>query len=321
MRSFSKVDVGASILHLKQLTAQGNEPTLSTVMSRGLSLEVFEWPVVEPTRTPIVFVHGYLDNASAWFPLTNTLARSWPCISFSLAGHGRSDWAPTYQWIDFVFDLRMVIMRLTNRPVCLVAHSMGAHIASCLAYYYPDLVERLVVIDGFSPQRKAPDDYSVMRSLSDSLGRLDREATWPTRYGSFDEIFERRHELTPRIPREVLRPIVENGTVQTNLGWTWSADYLLSDRYFPWESRFGRPVDVMSLWAATPKPTLLMSGGLEEASHLTPKRTIAWQAEQTIPHIRHSHFADCGHYLHLESSDRATAEIVEFLEQPHKKGT
>lgn len=311
---------GASNLELRDETKTRGLNSKS-VMSRGLALEVIEWPVVDPVRTPIVFVHGYLDNASAWFPLANTLAKSWPCISYSLAGHGRSDWASAYQWIDFVFDLRMVITQLTSRPVYLVAHSMGAHVASCLAYYYPDLVERLVLIDGFAQRRKAPDNYSVMRSLSNSLGRLNREITWPTRFPNFDAIFERRHEITPRIPRATLRPIVENGTIETKSGWTWSADFRLTDRYFPWESRFNRPVDVMSLWAATPKPTLLMSGGIREASHLTPDRAMAWQAEQTLSHIRHAHFADCGHYLHLESTDRATAEILKFLEQPNTYGT
>ena len=303
-----------------QEDAKNHGPFLTSVVSRNLSLEVLEWPIEDSTKTPIVFVHGYLDNASAWFPLANTLAKSWPCISFSLAGHGRSDWASAYQWIDFVFDLRMVINQLTKRPVCLVAHSMGAHIASCLAYYYPDLVERLVLIDGFSPQRTAPDDFNLISSLSDAIDRLDRTASWPSRYSSFEEILERRHELTPRIPRTALRPIVENGTKETSSGWSWSSDFRLSARYFPWESRFGRPVDVLRLWAATSKPILIMSGGLKEASHLTPNRAIAWQAEQTLPHIQHIYFAECGHYLHLESSDRAIAAITEFLEQPNMKG-
>lgn len=288
------------------------EPRAGFYSSRGLQLEYLEWPA---TRSPrLVFVHGYMDNAWSWFPLIERVAEQHHCVSVSLAGHGGSDWADSYAWIDFVHDARRAVEVLGEGPVVLVGHSMGGHVATTLAYYCPSLVSGLIVIDGFDAPIKAPLDYSVVTMAREHAAKLSQPRTWPVKYDSFEAIIDRRRRLSPRIPDESLSAGTRHGTVRTDEGWTWSADPRLAGRFYPWDTRYDRPVDVYRLWSGISCPVLLLSGGQAEAEHLTPNRDAAWKAEKLLPNIVHRHFPQCGHYIHHEDPDGATAAILDFLD-------
>lgn len=291
-----------------QQASRATPTDVGWVESRSGRLEVIWWG--DGSRPAAVAHHGFLDHGWTWDTLVPYL-HTVDLVSVSARGHGRSDPADSYQWADFVLDLATVIECVAEGPTDVIGHSWGAHLALDLARIRPDLVARLVNIDGMSPNH--PD--GVRPGLVERVQRLaDRPA--PRARGGFDSLeraFERRRELTPRVPPTAVRSFVEHGTVQLDGRFQWALDPLLVSGMLPWDGRDRRPVDLEAELIATSAPVLLITGDANEAPHLNPDRTVAWTVGESAPHVRHAHIAGHGHYVHLEAPATVGAIIDGFL--------
>jgi len=108
-------------------------------------------------KKPVLLaVHGWLDNAASFVPFANALINNledgslpYQLIAIDLPGHGHSDHKPGhYNFIEWVDDLYQIIKTQRWGPVTIIGHSMGAMICSILAATFPELVTRLVLIEG-----------------------------------------------------------------------------------------------------------------------------------------------------------------------------
>jgi len=279
------------------------------VWARGGALETFRWS--RAAGHPLVAVHGYLDHGRSWDGFVPALGGMFELVSFSARGHGRSDHADAYQWADFVADLVTVLGSFPDRPVDVIAHSWGAHLAMDAALLAPGLIRRLVNVDGLEadhPPAATPDLLERIRRSAD-------RPLPPTRDGfsSLAELTTRRQELTPRVPPEVVASFVRHGSRVMDGRWHWSLDPILVSGTMPWDARKRRPLDLAEAIAAVTIDILLITGGVEESRHLTPRRELAWQAATRHDHVRHVHVADAGHYVHLERPDVVAAAVRNFL--------
>ena len=68
-----------------------------------------------------------------------------------LRGHGDSDWVSGsgYRYLDYLYDLRQLIEQNNFGPVWLVGHSLGGAIAAFFAGVFPDLVSKLILLEGW----------------------------------------------------------------------------------------------------------------------------------------------------------------------------
>ncbi|WGS44286.1 SDR family oxidoreductase [Burkholderia sp. JSH-S8] len=102
--------------------------TETAVASGDLTLAVRTWG--DPSRTPVVLVHGYPDTSSVWQDVAPRLARQHYVIAYDVRGAGLSS-APArtadYRLAKLTDDFIAVIDALCpGRPVHLVAHDWGA---------------------------------------------------------------------------------------------------------------------------------------------------------------------------------------------------
>ncbi|MBU2869348.1 alpha/beta fold hydrolase [Colwellia sp. E2M01] len=115
---------------------------------------------------PILCLHGYLDNAASFLPLMhevtqasmhetipkNNLLTNRRIIALEWPGHGHSSHRSNgahYHFVDYVSDL-LALFTLNNwQAIDIVAHSMGAMIASAFAAAFPEKVKSLTLIDSF----------------------------------------------------------------------------------------------------------------------------------------------------------------------------
>ncbi|QUM76576.1 alpha/beta hydrolase [Moritella sp. 24] len=110
----------------------------------------------ERSKPVLLAVHGWLDNAASFIPLAEELKRSlddgslpYQLIAIDLPGHGHSDHKGNhYNFIEWVEDLYQIIQTQHWGVVSIVGHSMGAMISSIFAATFPELVNRLVLIEG-----------------------------------------------------------------------------------------------------------------------------------------------------------------------------
>jgi pimeloyl-ACP methyl ester carboxylesterase len=96
----------------------------------------------------IVLIHGITSNSSTWERVMPYLARRFTVLAPDLPGHGgsakpRGD----YSLGAHASSLRDLLAALGHDRATFVGHSLGGGIAMQLSYQFPELCERLVLVD------------------------------------------------------------------------------------------------------------------------------------------------------------------------------
>jgi pimeloyl-ACP methyl ester carboxylesterase len=119
-----------------------------TAQVNGINLHY----VMGGSGEPVVLLHGWPQTWYAWRHVMPILAQSHTLIVPDLRGLGDSDRSATgYDNRTVATDIERLVRQLQLAPVCLVGHDIAAAIAYECAATYPDLVKRLVVLDGTIP--------------------------------------------------------------------------------------------------------------------------------------------------------------------------
>jgi pimeloyl-ACP methyl ester carboxylesterase len=103
----------------------------------------------------LLLVHGMGGGYENWREVIAPLARRYTVIAPDLPGHGAS--APSngdYSVGALAVGLRDLLLALGHERATLVGHSLGGGIAMQLAYQFPELAERLVLVSsgGLGPE-------------------------------------------------------------------------------------------------------------------------------------------------------------------------
>lgn len=124
--------------------------TAEFIMLNGQRFHLHRWGDV--SAPPILMLHGFPEYGGAWQEVAERLP-TWHCVAPDQRGFGQS-WAPqdvsAYDLRALVRDMAALIETLGG-PVPVVGHDWGAIVAYGLAMWRPDLVSRLVVINGVHP--------------------------------------------------------------------------------------------------------------------------------------------------------------------------
>lgn len=104
--------------------------------------------VDEGEGPPMLFVHGWLNDASVWSGVTNELRSDHRCLAVDLRGHGSSDatGAGTYGRDRVLDDLRRVLDERSIDAAVVVGHSLGGYLALALAIEDPGRVTGLGLV-------------------------------------------------------------------------------------------------------------------------------------------------------------------------------
>lgn len=120
----------------------------------------------DPTKPVLLAVHGWLDNAASFVPLANAIfddfddgSLGYQLIAIDLPGHGYSEHkVGHYNFIEWVDDLYQIIKTQQWGSVSIIGHSMGAMIASIFTATFPELVEKVVLVEGLGAISSRPDE-------------------------------------------------------------------------------------------------------------------------------------------------------------------
>jgi pimeloyl-ACP methyl ester carboxylesterase len=95
----------------------------------------------------LLLIHGVGANSASWEPVHTMLAQRFTVIAPDLLGHGESDKPRAdYSLAAFANGMRDLLAALGIDRVTVVGHSYGGGVAMQLAYQYPQLVERIVLV-------------------------------------------------------------------------------------------------------------------------------------------------------------------------------
>ena len=288
-------------------------PTSQSFISQRLRLHYVDWGNTD--KPPLLLVHGGRDHCRNWDWVAQALRDDWHCVAMDHRGHGDSEWVSdgNYTATDMIYDVVQMIRQLdasgSGRPVTIVAHSMGGNVCLRVAALFPELVSKLVVIEGLgpSPAREAEIERTPYRERlrewvekkHASAGRL------PRRYATIDQALARMREENTYLTEDQARHLTVNGVNRNEDGtYSWKFDPHLNN----WQPHDAERVGIEELWGAIQCPTLLLYGADSWASN--PAKD---------GRLRHFHsaeiieFENAGHWLHHDQFDRFVTTLREFL--------
>jgi pimeloyl-ACP methyl ester carboxylesterase len=128
--------------------------TANTVSLQGQDFHVLTYGL--PHLPKLLMLHGFPEFSGAYGELAPHLAGMYHCIVPDQRGYGQS-WAPQdvgyYTTSKLVDDMVALIESdlVGGGPLAVIGHDWGAAVAYGLAMVRPDLVERLVIVNGVHP--------------------------------------------------------------------------------------------------------------------------------------------------------------------------
>lgn len=102
----------------------------------------------------LLFLHGFPEFSGAWEEMFARLSDDFYCVAPDQRGYGRSDkplGVAAYAGGKLAGDAARLIMHFAPRTRAVVGHDWGASVAYALAISRPDLMDRLVVLNGAHP--------------------------------------------------------------------------------------------------------------------------------------------------------------------------
>lgn len=258
--------------------------------------------------SPVLAMHGWLDNAATFTPLRGLLPPGLRLVAIDLPGHGRSEHrraGEVYHFIDWVRVVLDVADALQWPTFTILGHSMGAAIAALVGGTAPERIARMVWIDGLGPWA-APDSQApaqLARSITEHrtlAKKHSRKMRDPDHAAAIlSTVYA---DLSPRS----LHILLERGLKESSEGVEFSYDLKL---------RAASPIrlteaQVLAFLEAITAPVLFI-----RPEHGWPADPALMQRRREA--VKNIHLVDVegGHHVHLEHPDRLAAPIAAFLTQ------
>lgn len=294
---------------VKPLAMTPSGPTSQSFISQRLKLNYVDWGNHE--APPLVLVHGGRDHARSWDWTAEELAKDYHVVAMDHRGHGDSDWVSdgNYTSNDMVYDLAQLVHQLGRGPVTIVSHSMGGNVALRYTGMFPDMVTKLVAIEGLGPspswkeeQRKTPYPERMREWIEKKRKAAGRT---PRKYESIEAAFARMIEENSYLTKEQARHLTIHGVNRNEDGtYSWKFDPHLN----VWQVEDVADEFMEAIWGAITCPTLLLYGEKSWASN--PEKDGRLEHFNTASVIE---FENAGHWLHHDQFDRFMSVLRDFL--------
>ena len=256
------------------------------------SLELF-YKEYEGSGPPLIILHGLLGASGNWHTLSRDVFSDVAHVyAVDQRNHGRSPHAPTFDYDAMAADVHAFIARHDLGSATLLGHSMGGKTAMKTALAYPEVVDRLIVVD-MAPKAYPPKHTELLEALM----RID-----PTAYDSRSDIDD---ALAKTIKSWAVRQFLLKNLDYDGERYTWQMNLdVIADNY----SAINDAVTATGTFDAS---TLFVRGDtsdyvdVEDMAHV---RTL-------FPSATLETIEGAGHWVHADAPQAFGETVVEFLKQ------
>ena len=275
---------------------------------RGLSTRLTWWG--EPTDSPIVLLHGFMDCGPTWQFLVDCLPASWSCVAPDWRGFGGTQWASGGYWFpDYFADLEALLAALvpTGRAR-VIAHSMGANIAAMYAGVRTERLAWLANLDGMGLPRlqaeAAPGRYERW------LNEL-HDPPQGTRYRSLGQLAGVLITKNPRLTRDRAE-FIARAWSQEAPDESGGVRLLFDPRHRLVNPVLYRRDEAEACWARMTIPMLLITAGRSEFLSRLGEDATTDSVRAQYRDLKIVSLPDVGHSMHHEDPQTVAHHIVEF---------
>lgn len=241
--------------------------------------------------TPLLILHGYFGMSDNWKSLGNKFAEDYQVHLIDQRNHGRSFHEDEFNYEVLVDDLYHYIQYHDLENVYLIGHSMGGKTAMLFAVTYPEIVDKLIVVD-ISPRKYQPHHNAILAGLNSIDFSIDNTRTL--------------------VDKKLSKLIPEFGVRQ----------FLLKNVYWKEKGQLAYRFNLQSLTENNPEvgealppftvfenETLFLKG--DKSDYITQNEAPIIDAH--FPNSKVVEIKNAGHWLHAENPSQFYDEVCDFL--------
>tara|TARA_R110002049_G_scaffold4967_8_gene34715 strand:+ start:310 stop:1188 length:879 start_codon:yes stop_codon:yes gene_type:complete len=265
----------------------------------------------ETSGQPVIALHGWLDNAASFVPISSYLDIKCPFYAMDLPGHGLSEHRPessSYHLVENIVDVLSFIDALASQQtlagfsfdkVTLLGHSLGGIICCLLAAAAPEKISKVILLDSMGPL--TDETANVLPQLRKAVTKAMQIKSKVSVFPSFDLAVRARMAGVGNINRLAAEQLVSRGTAKVEGGYSWTTDPKLLKPSF---LRFTEE-QVEAIFTGISCPVKLIRGedGYFSAYKSLEKRFGYFQDIEQVS-------VPGGHHFHMDGDIKRTAEYL-----------
>ncbi len=243
---------------------------------------------------PLVILHGLFGTLDNWQTLARRWAEEHTVFLVDLRNHGRSPHLDAMTYPLMAADLKTFLEEKFVFQTHLLGHSMGGKVAMQFALDYPDMMEKLVVVD------IAPKPYNHgHNAVFDAFNAVD-PATLTDRS-------EAEELMRPHVPEDDVRLfLLKNLSRSKDGGFAWKMNLAVIERDYP-HIIAGMNEDA----TAFEGPTLFVRGA--DSDYVSDGDLPA--IHRFFPAATLETIAGAGHWIHAQQPEVLYEMVREFLRE------
>ena len=288
---------------------------------RHLRYHVRQWGTPSPDKTPLVMVHGWMDVAASFQFVVDALQHDHWVIAPDWRGFGLTETPDTdnFWFPDYLADLDQLLDHYVgDRPVHLLGHSMGGHVATLYAGIRPARIQTLINLEGFgmpaTRPAQAPGRYA---QWMDELKALQRGEMDLRPYPNLEAVAQRLIKTNPRLGTDKAHWLAQHWA-SANAQGEWrilghAAHKVVNALLFKVE-------ETQALYERITAPTLCVVADTNSMEQWWQSRFTLEEFKQRIsvvPRLTHAVIHNAGHMLHHDQPEELAQLIENFLAQSH----
>lgn len=240
---------------------------------------------------PLIILHGLFGSLENWRTLSKAFAQSFAVFALDQRNHGRSPHSENFNYQGMMEDVCEFMGRHDLASAYVLGHSMGGKVAMQFALTYPNLVDKLVVVD-IAPKVYPPghdDVFAGLYALNLATLRSRQEA---------------EAALAPHLPALAVRQFLLKNLAREDSGafaWRINLDGIHRN-YHEMLKRF-------TASGQFSKPTLFIRGANSGYVRDTDLVTIT----DIFPAAQLTTIPDTGHWVHAEAPQEFARVVMSFL--------
>ena len=284
---------------------------------RHLSYHVMQWGSPAADKTPLVMLHGWMDVAASFQFVVDALEQDHWVIAPDWRGFGLTETPNTdnFWFPDYLADLDQVLDHYVgDRPVNLMGHSMGGHVATLFAGVRPERIHRLINLEGFGlPTTRPAQAPSRLAKWMDELKAFNRGEMNLKPYANLEAVAQRLMKTNPRLGADKAHWLAQHwANANTHGEWRilgHAAHKVVSAQLF-------KADEAQAIYERITAPMLCVVASDDSIQQWWKDSYSLSEFKQRISVVRnltHATIEDAGHMLHHDQPEQLAQLIEDFL--------
>ncbi len=246
---------------------------------------------VQGQGTPLVILHGLFGTLDNWKSIANQLSNHFQVYLLDQRNHGKSPHVPNMDLPSMAKDLADFLGQMNLSKAHIMGHSMGGKVAMQFAFNYPELLDKLIVLD-IAPRAYQPGHLEIFHALQGlpiaSLG---------SRKEAEEQLLDKL-----KSPATVLF-LLKNLSRNSQGGFEWKMNLPVIHRDYM------KLLDKIHAQLPHSGPVLFLKGS--RSNYILEEDISGIKA--LFPNTQLDTIPNAGHWLHAENPSELLHQILHFL--------